>query len=106
LPRELPIEGEPANVCAALQSAHAVLAASTNPKLLFVGEPGALVAPALASRFAASLANCALVALGPGATFSAGGSSRGDRPFHCRLDRRHRGDHFTPDPASRLMEAK
>jgi haloalkane dehalogenase len=69
LPRELPIEGEPADVCATLQSAHAALAASTYPKLLFVGEPGALVAPALASRFAASLANCALVPLGPGRHF-------------------------------------
>jgi haloalkane dehalogenase len=69
LPRELPIEGEPPDVCATLQSAHAALAASTYPKLLFAGEPGALVAPAFASRFAASLENCALVPLGPGRHF-------------------------------------
>ena len=66
LPRELPIEGEPADVYEALQSAHAALAASTYPKLLFVGEPGALVSTAFAERFAASLKNCTLVRLGPG----------------------------------------
>jgi haloalkane dehalogenase len=69
LPRDLPIEGEPADVYETLQSAHAALAASTYPKLLFVGEPGALVAPGFASRFAASLKNCALVSLGPGRHF-------------------------------------
>jgi haloalkane dehalogenase len=69
LPRDLPIEGEPADVYGTLQSVHAALAASTYPKLLFVGEPGALVSPGFASRFAASLANCALVRLGPGRHF-------------------------------------
>jgi haloalkane dehalogenase len=69
LPRDLPIEGEPADVCETLQSAHAALAASTYPKLLFVGEPGALVSPGFASRFAASLDNCVLVQLGPGRHF-------------------------------------
>lgn len=69
LPRELPIEGEPADVCAALQSAHAALSTSTYPKLLFVGEPGALVSPAFAASFAASLQHCALVRLGPGRHF-------------------------------------
>ena len=66
LPRELPIAGEPADVYQALESAHAALAASTYPKLLFVGEPGALVSPAFAANFAASLQHCAIVRLGPG----------------------------------------
>lgn len=66
LPRELPIAGEPADVYAALQSAHASLAESSYPKLLFAGEPGALVAPEFAGTFAASLKHCALVRLGPG----------------------------------------
>ncbi|TMJ47588.1 MAG: haloalkane dehalogenase [Alphaproteobacteria bacterium] len=66
LPRELPIEGEPADVYEALRSAHAALAASTYPKLLFVGEPGTLVSTAFAERFAASQKNCTLVRLGPG----------------------------------------
>ena len=65
-PRELPIEGEPADVCVALKSAHASLAASSYPKLLFAGEPGALVAPEFAQTFAASLKHCALVRLGRG----------------------------------------
>jgi haloalkane dehalogenase len=69
LPRELPIEGEPADVNAALASAHAALDASTYPKLLFVGEPGALVSPAFAATFAASLKNIAVVRLGAGLHF-------------------------------------
>ena len=65
-PRELPIAGEPADVYQALQSAHASLKASPYPKLLFAGEPGAVVAPEFAETFAASLQHCALVRLGPG----------------------------------------
>ncbi|MGY3031938.1 haloalkane dehalogenase [Bradyrhizobium sp. USDA 4354] len=65
-PRELPIAGEPADVYQALQSAHASLKASAYPKLLFAGEPGAVVAPEFAETFAASLQRCALVRLGPG----------------------------------------
>ena len=68
-PRELPIAGEPADVYETLQSAHAALAASSYPKLLFSGTPGALVAPEFAERFAASLNHCALVRLGPGLHF-------------------------------------
>jgi haloalkane dehalogenase len=69
LPRELPIEGEPGDVNSALASAHAALAASTYPKLLFVGEPGALVTPAFAKTFAASLKHIAVVHLGAGLHF-------------------------------------
>ncbi|MHC2623077.1 haloalkane dehalogenase [Bradyrhizobium huanghuaihaiense] len=68
-PRELPIAGEPADVYAALQSAHAALAASSYPKLLFSGTPGALVAPESAERFARSLKHCAHVHLGAGLHF-------------------------------------
>jgi haloalkane dehalogenase len=66
LPNELPIAGEPADVYQRLERAHAALAASTYPKLLFVGEPGALVSPAFAEAFASRLINCRLVHLGPG----------------------------------------
>jgi len=69
LPRELPIEGEPADVNQALTSAHAALAASTYPKLLFTAEPGALVSPAYATEFAASLKAIAVVPLGTGRHF-------------------------------------
>nr|6Y9F_A Chain A, Ancestral haloalkane dehalogenase AncHLD3 [synthetic construct] len=65
-PRELPIEGEPADVAAILESAHRALAASTYPKLLFAGDPGALISPQAAERFAANLKNCRLINLGPG----------------------------------------
>ena len=47
-PNELPIAGEPADVYATMERAHAALAASTYPKLLFAAEPGGLVPPAFA----------------------------------------------------------
>jgi haloalkane dehalogenase len=68
-PNEIPIAGEPADVYATFEAAHAALAASTYPKLLFAATPGALVAPEFAERFAAALNNCRLVYLGAGAHF-------------------------------------
>jgi haloalkane dehalogenase len=66
LPNELPVAGEPADVDAALRQAHAALRTSRYPKLLFVGDPGALVSPADAERFVAQLTDCHLVELGAG----------------------------------------
>jgi len=66
LPNELPIEGSPADVWERLSAAHAALRASTYPKLLFAGDPGALVSPDYARSFAAELRNCRLVLLGAG----------------------------------------
>jgi len=66
---ELPIAGEPAHVCAAVNDAHAALAASRYPKLLFVGQPGALISPAFAESFGAGLKNCRVVHLGAGAHY-------------------------------------
>ena len=65
-PNELPIAGEPADVYALLEEAHRALAASEYPKLLLVGAPGVLVAPAFAEEFAAGLRNCKLVHVGEG----------------------------------------
>jgi haloalkane dehalogenase len=65
-PNELPIEGTPADVYAALEEAHRALAQSSYPKLLFVGNPGALVSPAFAESFAKSLSNCKVVQLSSG----------------------------------------
>jgi haloalkane dehalogenase len=65
-PNELPIAGEPADVYSILQAAHDALAKSLYPKVLLVGSPGALVSPAFAERFAASIENCRVVNLGPG----------------------------------------
>jgi haloalkane dehalogenase len=66
LPNELPIAGEPADVHATLEEAVAALVASHYPKLLFAGDPGALIPPAFAERFAATLQDCRLVMLGAG----------------------------------------
>jgi len=69
LPNELPIAGEPADVWAALVAAHQALARSRFPKLLFVGDPGALVSPAFAEDFASRLLNCRVQHLGAGAHY-------------------------------------
>ncbi len=68
-PNEIPIAGEPADVAAMMERAHAALALSTYPKLLFAADPGALVAPALAEDFARKLKDCRLVKLGDGVHF-------------------------------------
>jgi haloalkane dehalogenase len=65
-PNELPIAGEPADVYSTLEEAHRALAQSSYPKLLFVGNPGALVSPAFAEKFAKGLKNCKVVQLGSG----------------------------------------
>jgi haloalkane dehalogenase len=68
-PNELPIAGEPADVYATIEKAHAALAASTYPKLLFSADPGALVPPAVAEDLARKLHDCRLVKLGAGVHF-------------------------------------
>jgi haloalkane dehalogenase len=68
-PNELPIAGEPADVYATMERAHAALAASTYPKLLFAAEPGALVPPAFVEELAGKLKDCRFVKLGDGIHF-------------------------------------
>jgi haloalkane dehalogenase len=65
-PNELPIAGQPADVYELIEEAHRALAQSTYPKLLFVGNPGALISPAFAERFAKTLKNCRVVHLSSG----------------------------------------
>ena len=65
-PNELPIAGEPADVYSAIEKAHIALAHASYPKLLFVGNPGALVSPAFAIGFVKGLKNCGLVQLRSG----------------------------------------
>ena len=65
-PNELPIAGEPADVYIILEKAHRALAQSSYPKLLFVGNPGALISPAFAESFAKVLKNCTVVRLSSG----------------------------------------
>ncbi len=62
-PRQLPIGGEPADVTALLSMAHDALRASVYPKILFVGDPGALVSPDQARQLAATLTKAELVQL-------------------------------------------
>jgi haloalkane dehalogenase len=69
LPNELPIAGEPADVYALIEQGHAAVRASRYPKLLFSGDPGALISPALARDYAARLHNCRLIELGAGAHY-------------------------------------
>jgi haloalkane dehalogenase len=68
-PNDLPIAGAPADVYAAIEEAHRALAQSSYPKLLFAGEPGALVTPAFAESFANGLKNCQLIHIGDGLHF-------------------------------------
>ena len=65
-PNELPIAGKPADVHSTLEKAHRSLADSAYPKLLFVGNPGALVPPTFAASFVKGLKNCRVVQLGSG----------------------------------------
>ena len=65
-PNELPIAGEPADVHSTLEKAHRALADSSYPKLLFVGNPGALVPPTFAESFVKGLKNCKVLQLGSG----------------------------------------
>jgi len=65
-PNEIPIAGEPADVYLTLEKAHEALAESTYPKLLFAGNPGAIVSPAFAESFAKGLKNCRVVQLSSG----------------------------------------
>jgi haloalkane dehalogenase len=68
-PNELPIEGKPADVYSTMEEAHRALAQSSYPKLLFAGNPGALISPAVAEGFAKGLKNCRLVQLSSGLHF-------------------------------------
>jgi len=53
-------------VYANLEQAHRKLAQSSYPKLLFVGNPGALISPAFALSSAKGLENCRVVQLSSG----------------------------------------
>ena len=65
-PRDLPIEGQPADVVATIQAYMDWLQASAVPKLLFWGTPGILVTPADAARLARTVPALESVDIGPG----------------------------------------
>jgi len=89
LSRELPIKSEPENVWRMLAAAHQALAASTYPKLLLFGEPGAFVTSTFAESFAATLKGCRAQSWS-GFTLSSGRSRDCDRACDQRLDRGNR----------------
>ena len=93
-PNEIPIAGEPPDVYATMSHAHAALAASTYPKLLFAAEPGGLVPLAFAEELPAS---CTI----------AGSSSLGTAFISCRrIIPRRSGDPWPPSsPRSRVVRA-
>jgi haloalkane dehalogenase len=68
-PRQLPIAGEPREIYDVIEKDDAKLVSSEYPKLLFSGNPGALISPAFASAFASQLRQCKLVQLGAGAHY-------------------------------------
>jgi haloalkane dehalogenase len=89
-PNEIPIAGEPADVYATFEAAHAALARSTYPKLLFaatrrIGSSGFCRAVCGISE---QLPSCLSRR---GRTLPAGRSSRDDRPRRRRVDRPGRG---------------
>jgi haloalkane dehalogenase len=53
-------------VYSTIEHAHQALSQSSYPKLLFVGDPGALASPVFADSLAKTLSNCRVVHLGPG----------------------------------------
>jgi haloalkane dehalogenase len=65
-PNELPIAGEPADVYSTMEKAHRALAEASYPKLLFAGNPGALISPSFGESFAKGLKNCRFVQLASG----------------------------------------
>ncbi|WDZ75960.1 haloalkane dehalogenase [Ensifer adhaerens] len=67
LPRELPIEGAPSDFHRISTDDHTALKCSDYPKLLFSGDPGALISPREAEAYARELKNCRLLRLGAGA---------------------------------------
>jgi hypothetical protein len=89
-PNDLPIAGEPVDVHDTLEAAHVALAASEYPNVLCVGDPGALISPAFADRFAAGLTNCKVVNLVRAPTSSAGGPPRGNWTGSGRTHRQFR----------------
>ncbi|TAM09026.1 MAG: haloalkane dehalogenase [Nevskiaceae bacterium] len=65
-PRDLPIEGQPAEVTAAVNGYLDWLTQTRIPKLLFWGHPGVLIPPEAAQRYAHEFPNCRAVDIGPG----------------------------------------
>ncbi len=65
-PREIPIEGQPADVVASVTAYRDALCRSPLPKLLCTVDPGALVPAPVVAWCRASLPNLEVVALGPG----------------------------------------
>ena len=66
MPRDIPIDGNPADVAEAVQSYSRKLQQSELPKLLLTADPGGLISPARAAWAEAHLRNLKIVDIGPG----------------------------------------
>ena len=86
LPRQLPIAGEPADVYEALQLPMQRWPRRPIQDYLFTGEPGALVAPEFAERFAASRSTARWFVSAWAPAFPPAPPPRGDRALGGRLD--------------------
>ncbi|MEE8348955.1 MAG: haloalkane dehalogenase [Acidobacteriota bacterium] len=65
-PNELPIEGEPEDVCRAVETFSEALQQSDIPKLLFHGDPGVLISAPIVQWSREHLKNLEVVNIGPG----------------------------------------
>lgn len=68
-PRQVPIDGEPADVVARVEAFGAWLIASEKPKLMLYADPGGFGSAAVAERIANLLPNTETIAVGPGLHF-------------------------------------
>ena len=69
MPRDLPIDGKPADVAEAVESYSRKLQESELPKLLFTADPGGIISPARAEWAESHLKNLKIVDIGPGIHF-------------------------------------
>ncbi len=66
MPCDIPIDGKPADVTAAVETYSGKLQRSQLPKLLLTAEPGGLISPARAAWAQSHLPNLEIVGIGPG----------------------------------------
>jgi len=85
LPREIPIEGDPADVTAIVDAYADWLKTSSVPKLFLKAEPGGILAGRQGSRTSSKLSG-ADGSDGQGGPFCPGRFTGRDRAGHCRLD--------------------
>ena len=69
MPRDIPIDGKPADVAEAVESYNRKLQESELPKLLFTAKPGGIISPEMIEWAETNLSNLNVVDIGPGIHF-------------------------------------